>query len=219
MNQPLSHSDLPDAGEPTRYDDFMTVTHVAEATALTYSVIISWIKRGILPATRSGRRYLVRRADLAVAQQRAYFGTVIPNWRANPRHSGQRLRALREARGWDQGQLSSASGIAHETISRLEHGVATPHSVTVRALAEALDVEPGLFISRESLGLSVITAAEAAKQLGVPTLRLLKWLRQGELAGTKVGGRWRILAVTVREFDRSGRLRGQSRRLDPRYRG
>ena len=43
--------------------------------------------------------------------------------------------------------------------------------------------------------------------------------REGELPGRKVSGQWRIQAVAVRELGRSGRLRGHSRRLDPRYHG
>jgi hypothetical protein len=53
----------------------------------------------------------------------------------------------------------------------------------------------------------------------VPTGRVQRWLKQGQLAGTKVSGQWRVPAVVVAELDRSGRLRGGSRRLDPRYRG
>jgi hypothetical protein len=53
----------------------------------------------------------------------------------------------------------------------------------------------------------------------VPAERVQIWLREGQLAGTKVSGQWRVPAVVVAELDRSGRLRGRSRRLDPRYRG
>jgi hypothetical protein len=44
-------------------------------------------------------------------------------------------------------------------------------------------------------------------------------VKQGLLEGRKVSGQWRVPAIAVMELARSGRLRGRSRRLDPRYRG
>jgi excisionase family DNA binding protein len=89
----------------------------------------------------------------------------------------------------------------------------------VRALAQALSVEPVLFIARDKTGLTLLTVAEAANRLDVPAGRVQTWLRQGLLAGTKVSGEWRVPSVVIAELARSGRLRGNSRRLDPRYRG
>jgi hypothetical protein len=45
------------------------------------------------------------------------------------------------------------------------------------------------------------------------------WLYKGQLTGTKVSAEWRVPVVMVAELERSGRLRGRSRRLDLRYRG
>jgi excisionase family DNA binding protein len=89
----------------------------------------------------------------------------------------------------------------------------------VRALAQALAVAPEQFVSREPAGLTLLTVAEAAHRLDVPAGRVQAWLRQGLLAGMKVSGQWRVPAVVVAELGRSGRQRGRSRRLDPRYRG
>jgi excisionase family DNA binding protein len=85
-------------------------------------------------------------------------------------------------------------------------------------LAQALRVEPERFVGRDPIGLTMLTVAEAAARLDVPPARVRTWLKEGALAGTKVSGQWRVAAV-VAELDRSGRLRGRSRRLDPRYRG
>ena len=53
---------------------------------------------------------------------------------------GMRLRTLRGARGWSQEQLSRASGIRKERISRLECGHTNdPRASTLRRLAMALD--------------------------------------------------------------------------------
>ena len=71
----------------------------------------------------------------------------------------------------------------------------------------------------DPMGLTMLTAAEAAAQLGVPVARMRTWLQDGVLPGTKVSQQWRIPAVAVVELEWRGRLRGRSRRLDPRYRG
>ena len=86
-------------------------------------------------------------------------------------------------------------------------------------LAQALGVDPARFVGREAIGLHMLTTAEAAFRLDVPIGRLQTWVKQGELPGVKVSGAWRVPAVAVAELGRSGRLRGASRRLDPRYHG
>ena len=100
----------------------------------------------------------------------------------------------------------------------IETGKRAPHAATVSRLAHALHVDPTQFVSQEPLGLTLLTAAEAAFRLDVPPGRVQIWVKQGELAGVKVSGQWRVPAVAVAELGRSGRLRGSSRRLDPRYR-
>jgi hypothetical protein len=65
----------------------------------------------------------------------------------------------------------------------------------------------------------MVTAAEAVAKLDVPVARMQKWLQAGVLPGTMVSKQWRVPAVAVVELVRSGRLRGRSCRLDPRYRG
>ena len=89
----------------------------------------------------------------------------------------------------------------------------------MRELAQALRDDPEQFVSGDPIGLTMLTTAEAASRLDVPAGRVQVWLKAGELAGVKVSGQWRVPAVAVAELARSGRLRGRSRRLDPRYRG
>ena len=64
----------------------------------------------------------------------------------------------------------------------------------------------------------MLTVAEAASRLDVPVRRVQTWLREGVLPGVKISGQWRVPMVVV-ELIRSERLRGRSRRLDPRFRG
>jgi transcriptional regulator with XRE-family HTH domain len=165
----------------------------------------------------AGRRY-IRPADLVATQAAAHLGDVLPAWRQDRRRAGKRLRALREAAGLSQLQLEAASGLSHEAISNLEGGRKAPYARTVRQLAQALRIDPQRFVGREPIGLTLLTAAEAAAHLEVPVARVQTWLNQGQLAGTKVSGQWRVAAV-VAELERSGRLRGRSCRLDLRYRG
>jgi excisionase family DNA binding protein len=126
---------------------------------------------------------------------------------------------VREAAGLSQIQLGARSGLTHEAISRLETGRVGVAAETVRRLAAALHVAPDQFVTREPIGLTLLTTTEAALRLEVPIDRVREWAREGRLPGTKVSGQWRVPAVAVTELVRSGRLRGRSRRLDPRYRG
>ena len=129
------------------------------------------------------------------------------------------MRALREARGLSQLDLAAVSGLTHEAISRLETRHNAPNADTLRALAQALHVAPEQFVGVQPIGLTELSVREVAQRLGIPTKRAGRWIREGVLPGRKVSGQWRVPAVAVRELGGSGRLRGQSLRLDPRYRG
>lgn len=50
----------------------------------------------------------------------------------------QRLRSLRESRGWTQQQLAAAADLHQSTVSRLEDGTQRPSLLTAEALARAL---------------------------------------------------------------------------------
>ena len=199
--------------------DLLTVSEAARQADVFRSIVASSILHGWLPAVLiEGIRH-VRPDDLAATQARVHLGNVVPAWRQHPEHAGKRLRVLREAAGWSQLQLAATSGLTHEAISRLELGRLSASAESVRKLAQALDVDPEQFVSHEPLGLRTLTVAEAASWLEVPAGRVRRWLKEGLLAGEKVSGQWRVLAIVVAELDRSERLRGRSRRLDPRYRG
>ena len=55
----------------------------------------------------------------------------------------ENLRRIRLARFYSQAELARRSGVHAVTITRLESGSTAPSTRTVRALAAALDVEPG----------------------------------------------------------------------------
>ena len=55
---------------------------------------------------------------------------------------GTKLRRLRRERALSQRDLSHLTGVAFDTISRLETGKQEAQHRTIRKLAEALEVEP-----------------------------------------------------------------------------
>jgi len=211
----VNPSIIPD-GDP---DELLTVSEAAKRAGVSRFTVAGWITGGKLPAVRIDGRRRVRPTDLAATQATAHLGEVVPAWWQDRQRAGMRLRALREAAGLSQLQLAAASGLTHEAISNLETGKRAALATTVVKLARALRVEPKRFVASDHIGLSLLTTAEAATLLDVPVGRVQVWLKQGELAGVKVSGQWRVPAVAVAELTRSGRLRGRSRRLDPRYRG
>jgi transcriptional regulator with XRE-family HTH domain len=58
------------------------------------------------------------------------------------RVEGERLRQLRRERALSQRDLSRTTGVAFDTISRLETGKQDAQPKTLRKLAEALGVKP-----------------------------------------------------------------------------
>ncbi len=65
---------------------------------------------------------------------------------------GERLRELRRERVLSQRDLTSMTGIAFDTISRLETGKQRAQPRTIRKLANALSVEPRDLIKGEDDG-------------------------------------------------------------------
>jgi transcriptional regulator with XRE-family HTH domain len=63
---------------------------------------------------------------------------------------GMRLRKFRKEQAWSQRDLARESGVAQDTISRLESGQREAQPRTVRRLAEALGVEPRELMKRSS---------------------------------------------------------------------
>jgi transcriptional regulator with XRE-family HTH domain len=61
---------------------------------------------------------------------------------------GTQLRRLRRERALSQRDLSRLTGVAFDTISRLETGKQEAQHKTIRKLAEALGVEPHELMKR-----------------------------------------------------------------------
>ena len=65
---------------------------------------------------------------------------------------GARLRRLRRERALSQRELSRITGVAFDTISRLETGKQQAQPRTIRKLADALGVEPRELMKGETDG-------------------------------------------------------------------
>jgi transcriptional regulator with XRE-family HTH domain len=65
---------------------------------------------------------------------------------------GERLRRLRRERALSQRDLTRMTGIAFDTISRLETGKQRAQPRTIRKLADALGVEPNELMKGENDG-------------------------------------------------------------------
>jgi excisionase family DNA binding protein len=200
-------------------DELLSLTQAAQHVGVSKATIRRWITLGHLLMVRVGRRHYVRQDDLATAQASGQGRLEDHRWRRNPQRAGLRLRLLREQAGFHQQERAAASGLTHEEISWLEHGQRTPLRGTVRALAEALGVVPEVFVARTKLDPVGLSTDEVAARLEVLRGRVQKWLHAGKLPGVKVSGQWRVPMEAVLELERRERLRGRSRRLDPRYRG
>jgi transcriptional regulator with XRE-family HTH domain len=59
---------------------------------------------------------------------------------------GERLRALRLARGWTQEQLAEECGLTAVQVSRIENGAHEPKLTTILRLARAFGVKAGKLI-------------------------------------------------------------------------
>ena len=62
---------------------------------------------------------------------------------------GPTVRALREKLGVSQERLAARAGLAMQTISRIETGkVKVSHPLTIKAIADALDVNPYIIVRK-----------------------------------------------------------------------
>lgn len=63
---------------------------------------------------------------------------------------GERVRALRAARGWSQMELGSRAGRHFTFVSGIERGQRNVTLLTILQVAEALDVDPGVLLTSDS---------------------------------------------------------------------
>ena len=77
--------------------------------------------------------------------------------------SGEKVRALRKARGWTQMQLAHTSGVSQSALSRIERGDSDgSYASTLRALARAFGCAEGDLSDGAPLDIQMIPADDAA---------------------------------------------------------
>ncbi len=63
---------------------------------------------------------------------------------------GQRVKELREDRGWNQSELASRAGLTPAAVSQIEGGRRLPTAQTLQKLADALGASSDALMGRES---------------------------------------------------------------------
>lgn len=77
--------------------------------------------------------------------------------------SGEKVRALRKARGWTQMELAQASGVSQSALSRIERGDSDgSYASTLRALARAFGCAEGDLSDGAPLDIQMIPSDDAA---------------------------------------------------------
>ena len=94
----------------------------------------------------------------------------------NGRLIGERIRQIREARGWSQIKLGEMSGLAGPTINRIENGHRVGRGDTLKRIAEALDVTMDDLIS----DISTEVATATINDLSPKERRLIDAWRRGD---------------------------------------
>lgn len=87
---------------------------------------------------------------------------------------GDRLRELRQAKGWSLGELSAASGVPPSTISKIENLLMSPSLVHAINLAGALGENLGFLVDRDaqrSSDFAVVRRGQGAR-LDLPEISL-----------------------------------------------
>jgi transcriptional regulator with XRE-family HTH domain len=99
---------------------------------------------------------------------------------------GVRIRDARQAAGMSQRQLSALSGIAQQTITRLETGLIRPKLDTVEKLAQALGMPLNVLMGIEAQDLTGEEATLLSRFRSLtPEQRRALLLMIGEIPGPK----------------------------------
>lgn len=104
---------------------------------------------------------------------------------------GKELREARVRRHLSLEALAAASGVSTGSISQLERGRGNPSVLTLRRLAEALDL-PLLLFTQGPASSGMVVRANARKRLALPDSELVY-----ELLSPNLRGRLEVLRTTV----------------------
>lgn len=116
---------------------------------------------------------------------------------------GERLRALRQERGWSLTELAAASGVPVSTISKIENGHLNPSLVHAINLASALEANLGFLVERDGRAparFSVVRTRQRAR-LDLPGMALALQDLHGDFAPGVLEARLGILAPGAQSGD------------------
>lgn len=123
---------------------------------------------------------------------------------AEPLNLGQRVRELRQSRGWTLDRAATAAGLARSTLSKIENGQMSPTYEALKKLAQGLAISvPQLFTPPERGQISgrlVATKAGAGHHQPTATYEH-ELLAQGLTRKQMLPYRAVIRARTLEEFD------------------
>ena len=93
---------------------------------------------------------------------------------------GKLLGAIRRRADLNQAELAERARVSVDMISKLEVGIAAPSFRTIKALAEALDVDPAELFTAEFVGgrLQRPALREATQRLAVLSDDQLAWVTE-----------------------------------------
>lgn len=117
------------------------------------------------------------------------------------------LRELRERAALSQGELAERAGMSKNAVGQLERGEFNPRPVTVRRLAEALDVRP-----------EELWGGESSKAGALPSLEALETAEEDEAVEEERRRARAFLQRFPHEEERAEYLEGEVLRIHAHYR-
>ena len=113
---------------------------------------------------------------------------------------GDRLRELRQAKGWSLGELSAASGVPPSTISKIENLLMNPSLVHAINLASALGENLGFLVDRDGQRSSEFTVVRSGQRarLDLPEMSLTLQDLHGDFEPGVLEARMGVIAPGAR---------------------
>ncbi|HEU4471690.1 MAG TPA: helix-turn-helix transcriptional regulator [Flavisolibacter sp.] len=90
--------------------------------------------------------------------------------------TGKKIVAVRKQKGLTQEELAEKAGITVRTIQRIESGETIPRAYTIRAIAEALELDPASITGQPEEMVGLIKSDRSADQLYLINLLCFSYL-------------------------------------------
>ncbi len=120
----------------------------------------------------------------------------------------RKLRRIRAEKGLTMDTLEERAGVSKRTISEIERGVRTPHTLTLAKLANALEVDLDELLEDEAPKVEAPPSPDLPKEGGAGAEALLAWLEHLDLTlerAEELRSEFRELAEYTRNTPREER--------------